>query len=234
MLPVIEKLLVVQDRDRKIRAIQSELKAAPSQRRMLEEKIKSAQAEFESVKLKGQQVEVERKKLELDADSKRASIARFKTQQAQTRKNEEFQALAGEIARYERDISAIEDSELELMESYESAKAETATASKSLQDTEALARKQISDLEHKTATIQARLEELSLERTQLASQIDEEILSLYDRILRSKGDAAVVAVEHEVCMGCHMKVTTQTAHKVRAGKEMECCGNCGRILYEGE
>jgi uncharacterized protein len=42
----------------------------------------------------------------------------------------------------------------------------------------------------------------------------------------------VVALEHEVCTGCHMKVTTQTAHRVKAGKEIVSCENCGRILYD--
>ena len=44
-------------------------------------------------------------------------------------------------------------------------------------------------------------------------------------------DAAIVALEHEVCTGCHMKVTTQTAHHVKNGKEIVSCEQCGRILY---
>jgi predicted nucleic acid-binding Zn-ribbon protein len=48
------------------------------------------------------------------------------------------------------------------------------------------------------------------------------------------GDATVVALEHEVCTGCHMKVTTQTAHRVKNGKEIVSCEQCGRILYAAE
>ena len=41
------------------------------------------------------------------------------TQQFQTRKNEEFQALTNEIKRFEADIEKIEDREIELMEEAE-------------------------------------------------------------------------------------------------------------------
>jgi uncharacterized protein len=40
-------------------------------------------------------------------------------------------------------------------------------------------------------------------------------------------------VEHGVCTGCHMKVTTATAARVKAGKEIVSCEQCGRILYLG-
>ncbi len=43
----------------------------------------------------------------------------------------------------------------------------------------------------------------------------------------------MVALEHDICTGCHMKVTTATAIHARAGKEIVSCEQCGRILYDG-
>ena len=77
-----------------------------------------------------------------------------------------------------------------------------------------------------------RLEELNRERADLEGKIDEDLLGLFERLFKSKGDAAVVAIEHGVCTGCHMKVTSATAASARAGKEIVSCENCGRILYE--
>ena len=59
---------------------------------------------------------MQRKSLELDAQSRRDSIAKYKTQQFQTRKNEEFQAIGHEIQRFEKEIEKIEDHEIEIME----------------------------------------------------------------------------------------------------------------------
>jgi hypothetical protein len=117
MLPDIEKLLVIQDRDRKIRALKQESKLAPLERKDLDEKLVDAVKKLEAVKLKAKEIEVERKKLENEVQTKRDSIAKFQTQKFQTRKNEEFQALNNEIKRYEGEIQTIEDRELDLMES---------------------------------------------------------------------------------------------------------------------
>ena len=90
------------------------------------------------------------------------------------------------------------------------------------------------DLDEKGATLESQLNQLTAERTEIAGKVEEELLSLFERLFASKGDAAVVALEHEVCTGCHMKVTTQTAHRVKNGKEIVSCEQCGRILYAAE
>ena len=69
------------------------------------------------------------------------------------------------------------------------------------------------------------------ERASLAAAVDPETLSLYERILKNKGDAAIVALEHEICQGCHMKAPGSTVSAVRAGEELVQDPNCGRILY---
>jgi len=69
----------------------------------------------------------------VEVQAKRDSINKFQTQKFQTRKNEEFQALNNEIKRYEGDISTIEDRELELMESGDTAKKTIAETDKETQ-----------------------------------------------------------------------------------------------------
>lgn len=227
----LEQLLVLQDRDRKIKQIQTEVRTVPQQRQSLEAQAASAVASLEAMKLKARQLEVDRKKLELDAGTRRESVLRLKTQQYETRKNEEFRAIGHEIERYEKEIQTIEDHELDLMEQSENLRTEvTSENAKAAGARESVAR-QLSDLEEKAKALEVRLEELSKERAELASKIDEDILNRFERLFASKGDAAIVALEHEVCTGCHMKITTQTAVRVKSGKEIVSCEQCGRILY---
>ncbi len=234
MLPEIEQLLVIQDRDRKIRALQAELKAAPAERRERESQRAAATASLERAKLEAKELEVERKRLEVEAQAKRDSIGKFKGQQFQTRKNEEFQALNNEIKRYSDDIEKIEDRELELMERSEQARAKVAAAEKESAHLQAQVTARLADLDQKVAAIEAQLTDIGADRGRLAAQVDEDLLSRYDRLFASKGDAAVVPLEHEVCRGCHMKITPQTAVRVKAGREVMSCEQCGRILYSGE
>jgi predicted nucleic acid-binding Zn-ribbon protein len=234
MLAELQKLLILQDRDRKIRAIRQELKFAPAQKQDLDARLAASNASFEAVRQRGRDLEVEKKRLEMDAQAKRDSIAKFRTQQFQTRKNEEFQALTNEIKRFENDITSIEDRELEIMEQAEKAKLETAEAEKDLAQKKKAVASQLEDVDKKIATLEAHLKELEADRARLAAEVDEDLLNRYDRLFASKGDAAIVPLEHEVCMGCHMKITTQTAVRAKGEQEIVACEQCGRLLYYAE
>jgi predicted nucleic acid-binding Zn-ribbon protein len=229
----LEQLLVLQDRQQRIRQIQTEIKTLPLERAYLESQLAATAASVESLKLKGRQLEVERKKLELDVGTRTESISRLKTQQYQTRKNDEFQAISHEIERYENEIRKLEDQELELMIEADKLKAEIDAADKSARATKDSISRQLTDLETKSKALGSQQQELESEREALAAQIDPDLLDQFERLFNSKGDAAIVAVEHGVCTGCHMKVTTATASRVKAGKEIVSCEQCGRILYLG-
>jgi len=230
--PELEQLLVLQDREQKIRQIHIEIETVPLQRKSLAAQLAASMAGVEALKQKSRRVEMDRKKLELDVGTRAETISRLKTQQYQTRKNDEFQAIGHEIERYENEISKIEDDELELMVQADKIKIDlTEEEKKAVAVKESIGR-QTADLDEKSKALESRLEELTRERAELAGKIDEDLLARFERLFKSKGDAVVVALEHEVCTGCHMKVTAQTAHRVKAGREIVSCENCGRILYD--
>jgi predicted nucleic acid-binding Zn-ribbon protein len=228
----LEQLLVLQDREQKIRQIENEIKTLPLHRKHLEEQLAASVAGLEALKHKARQTEIDRKKLELDVGTRTETIARLRTQQYQTRKNDEFQALGHEITRYEDEIRKLEDAELELMVETDKLKEEIGTEEKKTAATKQSISRQMADLEEKSKTLETRLAELTNDRVALAKQIDEDLLGLFERLFASKGDAVIVPLEHEVCTGCHMKVTTATAMRARTGKEIVSCENCGRILYD--
>ena len=204
------------------------------QRQGLEAQLAASAAALAALKHKAQHLEMDRKTLELDAGTRRESINRLKTQQYETRKNDEFRAMANEIERYEKEVQSIEDRELELMDQAEKVKAEVGAEEKKAAAARESIERQMADLEQKGKTLEARLNDLNVERNDLAAKIDEDLLGRFERLFSSKGDAVIVALEHEVCTGCHMKLTTQTAHRVRNGKEIVSCEQCGRILYAAE
>ncbi len=230
----LEQLLILQDRDQKIRQIRTEIETVPLRRSSLEAQLAASKASVETLKHKARQVEVDRKRLELDVGTRTETISRLKTQQYQTRKNEEFRAIGHEIERYENEIRKIEDDELELMVLADKVKADLAEEQKKATAAQNSIARQTVDLEEKSKALESQLQGLSKERSELAGKIDEDLLGRFERLFKSKGDAAVVAVEHGVCTGCHMKVTTATAAQVKAGKEIVSCENCGRILYLSE
>src|ERR1051326_4262733 len=97
MLDTIEKLLILQDRDRKIRRIRAELAHIEPQRQTMKARAADTQTALDNAKTKLKQLESERKNLELEVETKKQLIAKYANQQLQTRKNEEYRALTHEI-----------------------------------------------------------------------------------------------------------------------------------------
>jgi len=231
MLDTIEKLLILQDRDQKLRRVQSELAHIEPERQSLRAKAATAQAELERAKLRIKEIESSRKDLELEVEAKKQLITKYANQQFQTRKNEEYRALAHEIEICKDAIFKIEDQEIALMEQAEAAQKEVARATQAANETRKLVEDQIAQLGAREANLQKELTELSANREQLAAAVEESARSRYERLMRSKGEHVVVGVERGVCGGCHMRLPPQLLVTCQAEKELVACSNCGRILY---
>jgi len=231
MLDTIEKLLILQDRDQKMRRVQGELARIAPDRQSLKAKASAAQAELENAKLRIKQVESARKDLELEVETKKQMIARYANQQFQTRKNEEYRALAHEIETCKAEIFKIEDREIELMEQAEAVQSEILRATQAASDAGKLAKEQEGRLATLEQNLQKELRELEANREALAEAVDTAARARYERLARNKGENVVVGVQHGVCAGCHMKLPPQLLVTCQAEKELVGCSNCGRILY---
>jgi len=231
MLETIEKLLILQDRDRKIRRIRAELSHIEPERQMLKAKLVSAQAALDHAKTRVKQLESSRKDLELEVQAKKQLIERYANQQLQTRKNEEYRALAHEIEMCKEGIFKIEDQEIELMEQGEAAQKEVARTTQAANDARQLVDDQVAQLGTREQNLKKELAELEANREELAGAVDDGARARYERLVRSKGENVVVGVQHGVCGGCHMKLPPQLIVLCQAGKEIVTCSNCGRILY---
>jgi predicted nucleic acid-binding Zn-ribbon protein len=231
MLEVIEKLLILQDRDRKLRRVASELAHVEPERQNFKGKTAAAQAQLESAKTRVRQIESDRKRLELDVEAKKTLIEKYANQQLQTRKNEEYKALAHEIEMCKADITKIEDQEIELMEKAEKALKDVAQFTREFDSAKKLADDLIVQLSGREESLKKDLAELQSNRAELASAVDLGVLGRYERLVKSKGENVVVGVQHGVCGGCHMKLPAQILVACQGNQEVVSCTNCGRILY---
>jgi len=231
MLETIEKLLVLQDRDRKIHRVQQELAQIAPERETLRNRASSTQTQLDAAKNRVKQIESERKRLELEVESKKTQIEKYANQQLQTRKNEEYRALAHEIETCKADIMKIEDSEIVLMEQTEVAQKEVIRATLAANEAKKLAETLIGELGQREENFKKEYTSLQQDRAALASAVDDSARNRYDRLLKSKGDNAVVGIEHGVCGGCHMKLQQQLIVTCQSQKEIVTCSTCGRILY---
>jgi predicted nucleic acid-binding Zn-ribbon protein len=231
MLETIEKLLILQDRDRRIRRVKGELAHIDPERQMFQTRAAGAQTGLDTAKTRVKQIESDRKNLELEVEAKKQLITKYANQQLQTRKNEEYRALSHEIDTCKEEIFKIENREIELMELAEAAQKDVVRATQAVGEARKLMDEQVAQLGAREQNLKKELGELTTNREELAGAVDESSRARYERLVRNKGETVVVGVQHGVCGGCHMRLPAQIIVSCQAQQELVTCTNCGRILY---
>jgi uncharacterized protein len=231
MLPVIENLLVLQDRDRKIMRIEAELANLGPERAALDQRAQRAQTQADASKQKAKQLESDRKKLELDVEARKGLIEKYSLQQFQTKKNEEYRALAHEIELCKEAISKLDDEQLVIMEQVDVANREAAEIVKesaaAVKEVE-VARAALID---KEARLKRELTDLKSDYSRIESAVEEGVRDRYVRLRKQRGATTVVGIDRGICGGCHMKLPMQVVLSCQASQELVTCPQCGRILY---
>lgn len=231
MLPVIEQLLVLQDRDRRRLRLEAELNDLPHQQRRLQEKATQLAAAADALKQRTRHLESDRKKLELEVASKQDFIRKCEASQSQTKSNEEYRRYQHQVETIRTEIQALEDQQLALMEQTEAASRDLVAAQKVSTEERAAVDRQLSELAARTVNLERELNDVSDDRDRLAGAVDGTVLAKYDRLLTSRGDNIVVSVAGTICGGCHMKLPQQVFLMAKAQREIAHCPMCSRILY---
>lgn len=231
MLEVLQKLLVLQDRDRRILQVQEELLRIEPERQELQSRLAALQAKIEANRTRIKKLEAERRELELEVEAKKQLIEKYSFQQYQTRKNEEYRALTHEIEMCKEAIRQLEDRQLDLMEQAENTEREVAALTQTAAETRRTVDSRLADLAQAEANLKRELAQLETERTELAAQLDEAVRHRYHRLLKARGGTVVVPIDRGVCGGCHMQLSRHLVVACMAGQELVTCPNCGRLLY---
>lgn len=231
MLEVLEKLLILQERDRKLIKVKDELAHIPHERANLNEKGAKTQAGLDAAKTRQKQIESERKRLELEVEGKKQQIDKYALQQFQTKKNEEYRALSHEIDNCKAVIVKLEDQQLELMEQGEAAQKDVAAAAQAAAEAKKVIDSRLADLAAREKNLLQELADAEKARSEAASVVDESARNRYERLLKNKGTNVIVGIQHGVCGGCHMQLSRSTVVATQGDQEIITCSNCGRILY---
>jgi len=233
LAPVLEKLLILQDRDAKRLALEAQLKAVPRDISAVEAKIAGEKAAIENARLELRELESSKKLIETEIGSAEDKLAKYRTQQSLVRKNDEFQALGHEIETTQASIGEWEGKELEVMYKIDEAKKKFAGAEAALKANIAGHESRIRTLHERETSLATELKTSQAEVATARSPLADGELKLYDRIA-TKGLPACVPIRGGKCGGCHLKVSSEVESGAR-GKtsdgKLATCDQCGRLVY---
>jgi hypothetical protein len=229
--PTIEKLLVLQDRDQKRLAQENLLQAIPRDVAAVEQKIAGEQSAIEAARGELQQLELKKKALESDIRATTEQMGRYKSQQIQVRKNDEFQALGVEIEHAQSAVGALEEQELEVMYAIDEGKKKLAAAGEEVKRNVSGHQARIRLLREREDVLRSELQTVQALVAATRGEIDESVRRLYDRLAGKPGLPVVVPIREGKCGGCHLKISSNVESESRKADKVVTCDQCGRIVF---
>jgi hypothetical protein len=236
---LLADLLKLQKIERKLSQVRSRLRTRQAAVDAQQRKIDEIQSQVEDL----QQQSLERRKqadaheLTLKQSDERVSKLRGDLHAAKS--NKEYSALLTQINTIKADNAKLEEETLKLMQEIETLKGQSDEVSQGM-DGE---RKRLEDVKSNSQEEIDRLtkmkQDLEAQRNEAAEGIDDESLSVFDRIASSYDGEAMAPIERHgkkppytyVCGGCYMGLTPEHANALGVRDEIRTCNNCGRILY---
>jgi len=231
--PVLEKLLILQDRDAKRLGLEAQLQALPGEIALVEHKIASEKAAIDAARNEMRQLETDKKLLETEIGSAEEKSAKYQTQQMAVKKNDEYRALGHEIETMAAKIGTLEEKELEIMYAIDAAKQRFKAAEAEMTQNISAHESRIATLRERSTSLTAELATVASEVAAARAPVGEPALRLYDRIA-ARQMPVCVPIHGGKCSGCHLKVSSEVESAARGKSpetELATCDQCGRLVY---
>ena len=229
--PQIKKLLTLQAREQDARRLEQLLQAIPIDLKRLQGVIKGNESDLAEHKARLRKKEVRRNELDNRVKAAQEQILRYKNQQLQVKKNEEYQALIHEIEGLEKQILDWEDEEIGLMLEIDDDAATLRDRGVNLASSTKQIEREIAVLEDRAADLKIRVSEANHSLQDADQGIDPAYLRAYRPLAERMRLPVVVGLEAQKCLGCHLRVSNELMEKALHGAELTTCHNCGRLVY---
>lgn len=167
---------------------------------------------------------------EIDSISQKISSEEKRLFDGSIANAKELESIQHEVTNLKKRRSDREDELLALLEQKEELDMRAGTAEKDHEELRAkideTAGAAMLELEQVASELAAR----QVERLTLASQLDPDLLELYEDLRRTKKGVGAAAMVDGVCQGCHEQLSSVELDKLKRSTGVKRCEHCRRIL----
>jgi len=227
---IVQPLLVLQEIDTRIRALQQEARDIPLRKEQEKKRLTGAKTALTEAQaaLKTAQSRVD--DAELEVKSRREKINTLRGQQLTLKTNKEFAAMNLEIATIEGQIDTFEARQVVALDALVPARVRVSDCEKGLQEEKAVVDGYLKELDARLAVVQADLKQAETDRQEALKTVPPHFATVYTRLINRRWPP-VVALEGNACGGCHLTQPPSVSHVVRRNNSLVICQSCGRILH---
>jgi len=231
MLPDLERLILLQDIERRAAAAARIVADAPGTLAALATTLANAKAGVESAKAALADNQVARRALERDLQTAQQRLDKYKDQSMAVKTNEEFHAMQHQMAAVKADIDRLEGSILEVMMTADDLQQRLTGAETTLKaQTAAVAAQQAAVSAERDANA-AIVSACAAERAALVAQMTPSVVVTFDKVARQRAGVGVARAEQERCVVCQVRLRPMVYTAVKRNDSITQCDSCQRILY---
>ena len=232
----LELLLLVQERDTALDRLRHRRAALPERAELdaREAEMRAQRERLAGVQKQQHDVQAEERRLDDEARSIRehADDAEKKLYAGTTTSPRELQAMQADVDMLRRQVSDLEDRELEVMEAREAVDGEVSALEAALANTDSAAQVLRDAIAVAEGEIDAEIATEEAARAELAAGVDTALLNNYERRRTQNKGAGAARLVGNTCQACHLTIPSTEAERIRraAGAQVDYCDNCGAIL----
>jgi predicted nucleic acid-binding Zn-ribbon protein len=225
-------LIALQDVDARLHLLRRRREDIPRALADADERLARDREALQAFLAKQKQDRVATDHRELDLKTLESRIEKLETQLNTVKTNKEYALLKKEIDGLKADKAVIDDEILQQMLQHEEQDKEGQAHAAHQKEEETALQSERRKAEAALAELDREIGGLQRERDAAATQVDPDLLRVYQRILDAKRDGtAIVPVVDGVCQGCYIDITSQEVNLLLIGRDVLTCRNCSRILY---
>lgn len=229
----VKYLVELQNIDTQLEDLNSLLGNLPKMVEELNQKENDLLSKIEENKIKLKNINLNTNKYETSNSQIDEKINKLTDQLFLVTNNKQYDALTNEIEHLQDQKSNHETDLLTYIE-------EKDILEKQIVDDEKLCEELKEDLNNRRGKLEKAMSETAEEkealeksRSEKVSEIDENIIQIYTKVISARSGVAVVSLSGDSCGGCGAALPPQKASEVRSG-EPHRCDSCGRFLYSNK
>lgn len=232
----IEQLVVLQNVDSEIIALERLLEDAPKQLQTLQDKQAYLLQQKGVIQEKTEVLLEQKKRIEDEIENDAQKVKKSKNKLMLVENTKEYHAMMREMDNLEKMNRLREEERSNLLADLSDLEGRRDSLQSDIDALGESISAQQSTLDEEMASKRQRLEVLHKEKQKASSTVPAPILSRYNFIRDRISNPVIVPVsetpEHEgVCRGCHIVIPPQTYIDLQKGEQILSCPNCLRIIY---
>ncbi len=223
----IQKLLILQDIDRRLDRTRADLDSIPGEMQIHRKEMEEHRQRYKGFEEALEACRSKQVSLKSDQQDLRTRVAEYRTRLLSIKTNDEYRAMLKQIDYAMGKIDDIDTSLLESMEAEEQEQAELERALRELERYQKRFEARQEMLTGKREQLESRITDLEAEREATVSSIDLKYYRKYQQARQSGRSEMVVGLKSGACGGCLTNVPPQNGVEIKSGSTFVCpmCGS---------